>query len=70
MVKVSEELVALREESSRVSAQQLERGVALKSQADSAAAQELDARTSLLKSQLDYIQAQDEVTHAIGRTPE
>jgi len=69
-VKVSEELVALREESSRVSAQQLERGVALKSQADSAAAQELDARTSLLKSQLDYIQAQDEVTHAIGRTPE
>ena len=70
MVKVSEELVALREESSRVTAQQLERGVALKSQADSAAAQELDARTSLLKSQLDYIQSQDEVTHAIGRTPE
>ena len=70
MVKVSEELLALREESSRVSAQQLERGVALRSQADSAAAQELDARTSLLQSQLDYIQAQDEVTHAIGRTPE
>jgi outer membrane protein TolC len=70
MVKVSEELLALREESSRVSAQQLERGVALKSQADSAAAQELDARTSLLQSQLDYIQAQDEVTHAIGRAPE
>jgi outer membrane protein TolC len=70
MVKVSEELLALREESSRVSAQQLERGVALKSQADSAAAQELDARTSLLQSQLDYILAQDEVTHAIGRTPE
>ena len=70
MVKVSEELLALREESSRVSAQQLERGVALKSQADSAAAQELDARTSLLQSQLDYIQAQDEMTHAIGRTPE
>jgi outer membrane protein TolC len=69
MVKVSEELVALREESSRVSGQQLERGVALKSQADSTAAQELDARTSLLQSQLDYIQAQDEVTHAIGRTP-
>lgn len=69
MVKVSEELVALREESSRVSAQQLERGVALKSQADSAVAQELDARTLLLQAQLDYIQAQDEVTHAIGRTP-
>ncbi len=70
MVKVSEELLALREESSRVSAQQLERGVALKSQADSAVAQELDARTSLLQSQLDYIQAQDEMTHAMGRTPE
>jgi len=70
MVKVSQELLALREESRRVSAQQLERGVALKSQADSAAAQELDARTSLLQSQLDYIQAQDEMTHAIGRTPE
>ena len=70
MVKVSRELLALREESSRVSAQQLERGIALKSQADSAAAQELDAKTSLLQSQLDYIQAQDEMTHAIGRTPE
>lgn len=70
MVKVSEELLSLREESSRVSRQQLERGVALKSQADSAAAQELDARTSLLQSQLDYILAQDEMTHAIGRTPE
>lgn len=70
MVKVSEELLALREEGSRVSAQQLERGAALKSQADSAAAQELDARTSLLQSQLDYIQAQDEMTNAIGRTPE
>ena len=69
MVKVSEELLALREESSRVSAQQLDRGVALRSQADSAAAQELDARTSLLQSQLDYIQAQDEITHAIGSTP-
>jgi outer membrane protein TolC len=70
MVKVSEELLALRQESSRVSVQQLERGVALKSQADSATAQELDARTSLLQSQLDYIQAQDEMTHAMGRTPE
>jgi outer membrane protein TolC len=69
MVKVSEELLALRKESSRVSAQQLERGVVLKSQADAAAAQELDARTSLLQSQLDYILAQDEITHAIGRTP-
>jgi len=69
MVKVSEELLALRQESRRVSVQQLERGVALKSQADSAAAQELDARTSLLQSELDYIQAQDEIAHAIGSTP-
>ncbi len=69
MVKVSEELLVLREESRRVSAQQLERGVALKSQADSAAAQELDARTSLLQSELDYIQAQDEIAHAIGSNP-
>ncbi|HEY2116930.1 MAG TPA: TolC family protein [Candidatus Angelobacter sp.] len=69
MVKVSEELLALREESSRVSAQQFERGVALKSQADAAVAQELDARTSLLQSQLDYIQAQDEITHAMGSAP-
>jgi outer membrane protein TolC len=70
MVKVSEELLALREESSRVLAQQLARGVALKSQADSAAAQELDAKTSLLQSQLDYLLAEDEMTHATGRTPE
>ena len=70
MVKVSEELVALRVESSRESTHQLERGAALKSQADSAAAQELEAKTTLLQSQLDYIQAQDEMTHAIGRTPE
>ena len=69
MVKVSEQLLVLREESSRVSAQQLERGVALKSQADSAAALELDAKTSLLQSQLDYVLAQDEVIHAMGVTP-
>jgi outer membrane protein TolC len=70
MVKVSEELLALRAESSRVSAQQLERGSALKSQADAAVAQELDAKTLLLQSQLDYIQAHDELTKAMGLTPE
>jgi outer membrane protein TolC len=70
MVKVSEELVALRAESSRVSAQQLEKGAALKSQTDNAIAQEFDARTLLLQSQLDYNQAHDEVTLAMGRTPE
>jgi len=47
-----------------------EKGIALKSRADSAVAQELDARTLLLQSQLDYVQAYDEMTHAMGRTPE
>jgi outer membrane protein TolC len=70
MVKVSEELVALRAESSRVSAQQLEKGAALKSQADNAVAQEFDARTVLLQSRLDYTQAHDEVTLAMGLTPQ
>ena len=70
MVKVSEELLALRSESSRVSTQQLERGEALKSQAENAVAQEFDAKTLLLQSQLDYIQARDEVLQAMGLTPE
>jgi outer membrane protein TolC len=70
MVQVSEELYALRAESSRVSAQQLQRGEALQSQAQNAVAQEFDAKTSLLQSQLDYIQARDEVTQAMGLTPE
>ncbi len=61
---------ALRTESSRVSAQQLEKGEALQSQAQNAVAQEFDAKTSLLQSQLDYIQARDEVTEAMGQTPE
>lgn len=70
MVSVSQELLSLREESSRVFAQQLERGIALQSQADSAAAQALEARTSLLQSQLDYVQARDELTRAMGQVPE
>jgi outer membrane protein TolC len=70
MVQVSEELYALRAESSRVSAQQLQKGEALQSQAQNAVAQEFDAKTSLLQSQLDYIQARDEVTEAMGITPE
>jgi len=45
-------------------------GTALRSQADSATAQELDAKTLLLQSQLDYTQANDEIIHAMGRTPE
>jgi outer membrane protein TolC len=70
MVQVSEELYALRAESSRVSAQQLKNGEALQSQAQNAVAQEFDAKNVLLQSQLDYIQARDEVTEAMGLTPE
>jgi outer membrane protein TolC len=70
MLSVSQELLDLRAESSRVSAQQLEKGAALQSQADAAAAQELDARTQLLQSQLDYLQASDEMTQAMGLTPQ
>lgn len=70
MVSVSEELVTLRTENSRVTAQQLQQGAALGSQADNAVAQRLEAQTQLLQSQLDYIQASDEMTLAMGLTPE
>jgi outer membrane protein TolC len=70
MLQVSQELLALRTESSRVVQQQLIRGEALSSQADMATAQEYDAKTLLLQSQLDYTQANDEIIHAMGRTPE
>jgi outer membrane protein TolC len=70
MVQVSQELYALRAESSRVFAQQLQEGETLQSQLQNAVAQEFDAKTVLLQSQLDYIQARDEVTEAIGLTPE
>lgn len=70
MVGVSEELLALRTESSRVSAQQLQQGAALASQSDAAVALEFDARTMLLQSQLDYVQANDELSEAMGLTPQ
>ena len=70
MLQVSQELLALRSESNRVTQQQLIQGTALSSQADMASAQELDAKTLLLQSQLDYTQANDEIIHAMGRTPE
>ena len=70
MRSVSEEVMALRTESNRVLHQELVRGQALGSQADMGVAQELDARMQLLQSQLDYTQANDEVIHAMGRTPE
>lgn len=68
MVEVSQELLATRREARRVSAQQLERGAYLPSQADAATAQEFEAQTLLLQSQLEYAQAQDELTDAIGET--
>jgi outer membrane protein TolC len=70
MVNVSEELLALRAESRRVSAQQLQKGAALQSQADAASAHEMDARALLLQSQLEYVQARDEMLEAMGRRPE
>jgi len=68
MVAVSQELLATRQEARRVSAQQLERGAYLRSQADAAIAQEFEAQTMLLQSQLEYAESQDELTNAIGQT--
>jgi outer membrane protein TolC len=70
MLKVSEEVLALRTESNRVRQQELIRGAALNSQADAATAQEYDAKALLLQSQLDYFEAHDEVIHALGGTVE
>jgi outer membrane protein TolC len=69
MVAVAEELLALRGESRRVAAQLLANGGALGSQAKESTAQELEARVALLQSQLDYVQAADEIDAAIGRRP-
>src|SRR5580765_7787893 len=60
MLKVSEEVVALRTESNRVLQQELLQGAALKSQAAMATAQEYDAKALLLQSQLNYSEAHDE----------
>jgi len=70
MLKVSQELLATRAESRRVLQQELIHGAALSSQADLAVAQEFDTKAVVLESQLDYRQAHDEITHAMGRTPE
>jgi len=70
MLKVSEEVVALRSESNRVLQQELLQGATLKSQAAMATAQEYDAKVLLLQSQLGYSQAHDEFIHAMGLTPE
>jgi outer membrane protein TolC len=70
LVNVSKELLDLRTEASRVSGQQLEKGEALQSQAENAVAQKFDAETSFLQAQLDYVQANDEITEAMGITPQ
>jgi outer membrane protein TolC len=69
MVAVSLEVLALRAESRRTSAEQVAQGSALRSQGIMSIAQELEASALLLQSQLDYVQAADEMDEAIGRTP-
>src|SRR6266568_4450384 len=66
MLKVSEEVVALRTESNRVMEQKLFQGAALNSQAANATAQQYDAKALLLQSQLDFLHANDELLNAIG----
>jgi outer membrane protein TolC len=70
MLKVSEEVLALRTESNRVRQQELIRGAALNSQVETATAQEDDAKALLLQSQMDYLQAHDELLDAMGSAPE
>jgi outer membrane protein TolC len=70
MLKVSDEVLALRTESNRVRQQELVRGAALSSQANTATAQEYDAKALLLQSQMDYLQAHDELLNAMGSAPE
>jgi outer membrane protein TolC len=69
MLKVSEELLVLRIEVHRVAVQELREGTAVPSQVNGAAAQELYAKTALLQSQLDYLEAEDEMLEAEGSTP-
>lgn len=62
----AEEVFVLRTEANRVRQQELIRGAALSSQADTAMAQEYDAKALLLQSQLDYLLAHDELLDAMG----
>jgi outer membrane protein TolC len=70
IIAVSEELLALRDESRRVAVHLVAQGGALGSQAKESAALELEARAALLQSQLDYVQAADEMDAAVGRRPQ
>jgi hypothetical protein len=63
-------MISLRTESHRVYVQQHQQGSALGSQVATAVARELEAKTTFLQSQLEYIQADDEMTEAMGQTPE
>jgi hypothetical protein len=56
----------VRKEARRVSAQQLQQGTYLRSQAEVAVAQEFEAQTPLLQSQLEYAQRKMRCTEAIG----
>lgn len=69
MLTVSKELLAAREEATRVSAQGLEQGTYLHSQVEAAVAQESEAQAQLLQSQLEYAQAHDELDEVIGHSP-
>jgi len=68
MVAVSQELLAARKEARRVSAQGLEQGTYLRSQTEASVAEESEAQTLFLQSQLEYAQAQDELNEAVGRS--
>ncbi len=70
MIAVSQELLAARKEAQRVAAQGLEQGTYLRSQAEAAVAQESEAQTQLLESQLEYAQALDQLNEAIGQSPQ
>ena len=67
MLTVSQELLAARREARRVSAQGLQQGTYLRSHADAAVAQESEAQTQLLQSQLEYAQALNELNEVIGQ---
>ena len=69
MIAVSDELLALRAESRRMTVEQVAHGSALRSQSLASVAQELEAQAGMLQSQLDFLQAAAEMDDALGRTP-
>ena len=69
MIAVSEELLALRGESRRVAAALLRKRRGAGFAGEGVHALELEAQAALLQSQLDYVQAADEMDAAMGRRP-